>query len=461
MTPRARVKAAIAVLTAALLAALVTSAAPAPARADSSADTVIIEMRVWQHVRNYEDVWVSARPKGGRWDTLGTILLPRSGLARGYGGISWHRYGDVAVGGVELRVWQRLLEPWRIYVQACSGACTDSQPEGRRAWRPPGMVPLPFALGIVGRERYGVTADGRYRYADLDIAVPRGNPGLLADREHLLALRDTLVGTATWGWYDGRETLNWDAGTPTTAWEGVTMAGSPPRVTGLNLANRGLTGEIWGYLGDLSELTELRLDGNALTGIIPSKLHLLTKLTHVYLDGNDLQGCVPPRLRTAAHHDLDSLGLPDCSAPLNAFPELLRESGPGRFSTTGTYYLTQTYPRRNARALVFDVPPEWAISAWEQDQDSLTDLGEGWEPALHVFDSLAWGFVLRWSGEHRFDGALWLFLDHRTFDEIERSHYSFCFYDCVGENPPAAQIEQVVASLWRTSTGDDGEWVWP
>lgn len=451
---------ATAVLTAVLLAAVLTSATSAPVQADDSADPVIIEMRVWQRVDNAEDVWVSARPRGGRWDTLGTIPLPRSGLAGGYGGISRHRFGDLEIAGVGVRVWQRLLEPWRIYVQACPGACTEREPEGRRVWRPLGMVPLPF--GYFGFERLerpslgarvGRSADGRYLFAELDIAVPRDNPGLLADRAHLLALRDTLAGTANWGWYDARETLNWDAGTPITTWEGVTVAGSPARVTGLSLPNRGLTGEIWGYLGDLTELRELRLDGNRLTGIVPSKLHLLTQLTHVYLDGNDLQGCAPPRLRTVANHDLDSLGLPDCPTALSAFGS--------RPLSTGTYHLTSEYPRWNARALVFDVPPGWQISAWGQDQPSTADIGEGWEPALHVFDSLEWGVILTWPGEHRFDGELWLFLDHDTFDEIERSHYSFCFYDCRGENPPAAQIEQLVASLWLTRTGDDGEWVWP
>ena len=395
-----------------------------------------------------------ARPQGGRWDTLGTIPLPRSGLVHAYGGISWHRYGEITIAGVGVRLWQRVIEPWRIYVQACSGAC-PAQP-----WRPVRMTPLPFGyFGFERLDRPGVgarvgrSANGRYRYADLDIAVPRDNPGLLADREHLLALRDTLAGTATWGWYEERVTLNWDAGTPTTTWDGVTVSGSPPRVTGLDLANRGLIGEIWGYLGDLSELTELRLDGNALTGIIPSKLHLLTKLTHVYLDGNDLQGCVPPRLRTVAHHDLDALGLPDCPAPLYGFR-------PGYLST-GTYHLARGYLPPNARALVFDVPPEWEISAGSQTQDSETDIGEGWEPALHVFDSLEWGVVLTWSGEHRLDGELWLFLHYSTFGELERSHYSFCFYDCLGLSSPAAQIEQLVASFWLTRTGDDGEWVWP
>ena len=80
------------------------------------------------------------------------------------------------------------------------------------------------------------------RYGDLRITVPRGNPELLRDREHLLALRDV---------FDARPPLNWSVGTPTAMWEGVTLSGAPPRVTGLDLTERNLAGEIWGYLGDL------------------------------------------------------------------------------------------------------------------------------------------------------------------------------------------------------------------
>ena len=86
----------------------------------------------------------------------------------------------------------------------------------------------------------------------------------------------------------GGAELDWSAGRLTADWEGITVAGTPPRVTGLDLAKRGLRGELWGYLGNLTELTELRLNGNALSGTIPSKLSLLTKLTHVYLGENQL-----------------------------------------------------------------------------------------------------------------------------------------------------------------------------
>ena len=186
MTRRLTLKPGIAVPTALLLAAVLTTAAPSPARADSDADTVIIEMRVWQGVDDAENLWVSARPKGGRWDTLGTIPLPEDGLAGGYDAITWHRFGDITMAGVGLRVWQRVSEPGHIYVQACDTACPEWV--RRVVWRPPGKIPLPLDDGH--------SPGGRYRYGDIDVAVPRGNPGLLADRDHLLALRTSWKGTA-------------------------------------------------------------------------------------------------------------------------------------------------------------------------------------------------------------------------------------------------------------------------
>ena len=76
-------------------------------------------------------------------------------------------------------------------------------------------------------------------------AVPdaANNPGLVSDCAALLAARDTLAGTAT---------LNWMADTPMVQWDGVTIGGSPRRVTRLHLFYRALTGEIPTELGNLS-----------------------------------------------------------------------------------------------------------------------------------------------------------------------------------------------------------------
>ena len=381
---------AMAVLAAALLAALLTSATPAPARADSGADTVIIELRIWQRVDNPEDVWVSARPKGGRWDTLGTIPLPRSGLTGGYAAISWYRYGDLAIAGVGLRVWQSVFEPWDTYVQACANACPERQVREPLRWSLVGMHAVPL--------HRGQTASGRYHYGDLEIAVPRGNPGLLADREYLLALRRVLQPYGS--------LLDWSGARATVEWEGVNLGGTPPRVTGLNLANRGLTGEIWGWLGNLTELRELDLSGNALTGSVPSKLHLLTKLTHVYLHGNDFQGCVPPGLRRAASHDLDSLELPDCPEPpdVATFEDFGRVAVDAITLTTGTYRLYLQTGRGSWSVFVFDVPPESSLRPDPRGWDVFDD-----EPATtprSIFDANEVGTALR-NGR---DADTWLFL---------------------------------------------------
>ena len=76
-------------------------------------------------------------------------------------------------------------------------------------------------------------------------AVPdaANNPGLVADCDALLAARDTLAGTAT---------LNWSASTAIGEWDGVTLGGSPQRVTTLDLRERQLTGTIPAQLGSLA-----------------------------------------------------------------------------------------------------------------------------------------------------------------------------------------------------------------
>ena len=54
------------------------------------------------------------------------------------------------------------------------------------------------------------------------------NPGLVTDCDTLLAARDTLAGSAA---------LNWSARIAIERWEGVTVDGTPLRVTELDLSN--------------------------------------------------------------------------------------------------------------------------------------------------------------------------------------------------------------------------------
>ncbi len=122
-------------------------------------ETVNIEVRVWQHTADPLRIYISARPEGGSWNTLGTIPLP---LDDGLSSNGRYRYGDIAVDvglsahsvttSVEVRVWQRTADPLRIYISA--------RPEGG-LWNMLGTIPLPLDDGL--------SSSGRYRYGDIAI----------------------------------------------------------------------------------------------------------------------------------------------------------------------------------------------------------------------------------------------------------------------------------------------------
>ena len=137
------------------------------------------------------------------------------------------------------------------------------------------------------------------------MAVPTDpyDPGLMLDCQLLLVLEDGLKGTAT---------LNWDSGTAIGSWDGVTIGGTPTRVTKVELDDEDLTGIIPTELGSLSELTHLDLSGNSLTGDIPRKLGRLDNLEEVRLSGNSLTGCIPQGLKDVTTNDLSSLSLLYC-----------------------------------------------------------------------------------------------------------------------------------------------------
>ncbi len=156
------------------------------------------------------------------------------------------------------------------------------------------------------------------------VPAPDTNPGLVRDCDTLLAARAALFGELL---------VNWGSGTPLENWQGVTVAGSPPRVTGLDLrysergwdtrrevfqerligtippelgtldhlqaldlSYNGLAGPIPPELGALDQLTELSLRGNRLTGPIPEELGQLTSLTVLDLSHNELTGEIPRAL---------------------------------------------------------------------------------------------------------------------------------------------------------------------
>ena len=165
------------------------------------------------------------------------------------------------------------------------------------------------------------------------------HPGLARDAATLLAVRDTLAAPGT---------LNWRRGTPLPAWEGVTLSqGARPRVAGLKLSAKSLTGRIPAALGDLDGLTNLHLDANALAGVVPAALGRLKRLESLQLNDNLLTGTLPQTLggltalkvlrlsnnhfeglpptalRQVADHDL-GFG-PRCRSGLGAAPGLQRD----------------------------------------------------------------------------------------------------------------------------------------
>ncbi|XP_071690917.1 receptor protein kinase-like protein ZAR1 [Rutidosis leptorrhynchoides] len=90
-------------------------------------------------------------------------------------------------------------------------------------------------------------------------------------------------------------------------WTGVTCANisgeSDPRVVGLALAGRSLTGYIPSELGNLVYLRRLNLHNNNFYGSIPNQIFNATSLHSIFLYGNNLSGelpasiCNPPRLQ--------------------------------------------------------------------------------------------------------------------------------------------------------------------
>ena len=112
-------------------------------------------------------------------------------------------------------------------------------------------------------------------------------PALVGDCEALFALKDALAGTGT---------LNWGLDRAITSWDGVTVGGTPKRVTELDLNRRDLTGVVPAGLGDLTGLERIALRRNRLTGEIPPRLGELAELRHLDLSFNPLSGSMPPEL---------------------------------------------------------------------------------------------------------------------------------------------------------------------
>ena len=146
-----------------------------------------------------------------------------------------------------------------------------------------------FCTEAIWLDRGQVRATGGVDEVLREYAAEIVPPGEVAksDIQALLAARDKLAGDST---------LNWSEAVPIVSWDGVTIGGTPRRVTGLSLRQRRLSGTIPTELGKLTELSSLDLNGNRLTGEIPADLGRLSKLAALHLHDNRLQGRIPPEL---------------------------------------------------------------------------------------------------------------------------------------------------------------------
>ena len=131
------------------------------------------------------------------------------------------------------------------------------------------------------------------------VADPDANAGLVRDCETLVELRAALFGD---------DAVNWSPGVPIDEWFGISVSGTPPRVTGLILdgghpeyivtAHRTIPAELAG----LANLTVLRMSSIGLTGSIPPELANLTNLQFLDLSGNFLRASlIPPELANLAN----------------------------------------------------------------------------------------------------------------------------------------------------------------
>ena len=116
---------------------------------------------------------------------------------------------------------------------------------------------------------------------------PVNSPGLVSDCQTLVEARYALAGTGK---------LNWSAQTPMADWDGVAIAGTPQRVTELNLYGKELTGGIPAELANLPRLRAVILSGNRLSGTIPASLGRLSNLEALDVRGNELTGSMPLEL---------------------------------------------------------------------------------------------------------------------------------------------------------------------
>ena len=161
---------------------------------------------------------------------------------------------------------------------------------------------------------------------------PDKNRGLVADCTVLLGLRDELAGTGS---------LNWDADLAISDWQGITISGSPSRVSALKLRETQLTGQIPAELANLTQLQELHLYYNQLTGPIPRQLGAMTQLQSLGLTANQLNGQIPVELAQMRRLEQLSLGENQLTGPI---PKELAQLSHLQYLSLGQNQLTGPIP---------------------------------------------------------------------------------------------------------------------
>ena len=245
------------------------------------------------------------------------------------------------------------------------------------------------------------------------LAAPADNPWLHADCALLLANRDILAGDVQ---------LNWSEDVPIDFWQGVTIGGSPQRVTRLGLWRSGLNGRIPPELGRLNRLAYLDLSFNRLTGGIPPELGALDRLVSLRLNRNRLTGPVPPELGELTGLEILVLSFNALSGPI---PPELGELSHLRFLWLDGNRLTGPIPPELGRLTRLDtlsldgnrltgpIPPEIA---------GLANLGNLWLADNRLTGSIPpelagiEGLSLAVAGND-FDGCMpWELHDLRSYD---------------------------------------------
>ena len=116
----------------------------------------------------------------------------------------------------------------------------------------PKLIPAQSASSDLDSEMAGCLSQ--------QVAVGNGpDLGIVKDCQVLLSIRNTLAGSTG---------LNWKSNIGIEKWDGITISGTPPRVTELTLSQWGLRGIIPSQVGELDRLTVLDLERNSLESVV-------------------------------------------------------------------------------------------------------------------------------------------------------------------------------------------------